>query len=115
MSFEFQPGDVAAGEGVEKVAAALSRFELVRVRTPDEFSAGFALLDAQFGPTGEIERRETLEKWLAAGSLSRPDAAIHARYHMLLAYDGEQLAGVRDCFVTVDPRVGRVEIGRAHV
>lgn len=114
MSFDFQPGDIAPGEGAEKVAAALSRFELVSVRTPDEFSAGFALLDAQFGPTGEIERRETLEKWLAAGSLSRPDAAIHARYHMLLAYDGERLAGVRDCFVTVDPRAGRVVVLLSH-
>lgn len=114
MSLAFRPGDIPASEGEDKVRTALERFTIAPVRDAAAFSVGFGLLDAQFGPTGEIERRETLEKWLAAGSLSRPEAAIHARYHMLLAHDGDRVAGVRDCFVTVDPVAKRVVVLLSH-
>ena len=51
----FHPGDVPASEGLDKVATALHRFELVEVTDRAAFELGYAILDRQFGATGEIE------------------------------------------------------------
>lgn len=107
-------GDVFVGEGAAKVAAAVDQFSLAPARTAAEFDIGHALLFEIFGPTGEIERKETLERWFA-GSLSAPDAAIPAQYFMILARDAAgEIAGVRDCFVTVDRAAKRAVVLLSH-
>jgi GNAT superfamily N-acetyltransferase len=57
------------------------------------FDHAYGALAAEFGPRGELERREVLERWLDAGST----------YHLLIARDAAgSLAGVRDCHVILD-------------
>jgi GNAT superfamily N-acetyltransferase len=107
--------DVSPFERKDKVEDALGRFTLAEAKSLADFEAGYSALLGEFGPTGEIERRETLEAWFAAGSLSAPNAPIRASYHLVLARDREgQLAGVRDCFVTVDARAGRCVVLLSH-
>jgi 4-aminobutyrate aminotransferase/(S)-3-amino-2-methylpropionate transaminase len=111
----YDPRDVYAGEGADKAAAAAARFTLAPACTDAEFTLGHGVIDGAFGPTGEIEREETLRAWFAAGSLSDPDFPIRAHYHMLLARDTDgALAGVRDCFVTVDPLARRAVVLLSH-
>jgi 4-aminobutyrate aminotransferase/(S)-3-amino-2-methylpropionate transaminase len=107
--------DVAPGERLDKVAAAWERFVIREADSAAAFDEGFSTLFRAFGPTGEIERRETLEAWFRAGSLSAPDAPIRASYHLLLARDeGGVLAAVRDCFVTVDRAKKRSVVLLSH-
>lgn len=79
------------------------------------FDLGYGVLHQQFGPTGEIERYETLRDWFLAGSLSPPGAPVPAWYHLVLARGPQgQLAGVRDCFVTVDAAARRAVVLLSH-
>lgn len=108
------PADFYTGEGAEKVAAAQARFTLEEARTPEDFAVVWAQLFAAFGPTGEIEREETLRSWFS-GSRSPPDADIRTTYHMVLARDRDgALAGVRDCFVTFSRRTLRSVVLLSH-
>ncbi len=123
MTFEPAPGlaatpfwrnaDVFGGEGADKVSRAARRYPLTEPGSIAAFDEGYAMLDATFGATGEIERYDTLAAWFSAGSLSAPDAPITAHYHMVVARDSESatngIAGIRDCFVTVD-RVNAVSL-----
>ncbi len=103
------PGDIAPGEPADKVAAAIERFRCEDASTLEEFDRGYRLLDAQFGPLNEIERREVLERWFRQGSLSPPGAAIRAHYHLLIVFDRDgQVAAVRDGFSAVDAKTPRV-------
>ncbi|MDP2306745.1 MAG: aminotransferase class III-fold pyridoxal phosphate-dependent enzyme [Pseudomonadota bacterium] len=108
--------ELYAGEGAEKAAQASARFSLASAATEQEFEEGHRVLAEAFGPTGEIERPETLRAWFRAGSLSASDAPIRARYHLLLAREGQTgaLAGVRDCFVTVNPATRRAVVLLSH-
>jgi hypothetical protein len=77
----------------------------------------FRALDwASSARTGEIERREMLEAWFAAGSLSAPNAPISREVPPGAGAGRErrQLAGVRDCFVTVDPAARRAVVLLSH-
>lgn len=112
--------DVYAGEGRQKVKDAAGRYHLAEPATLEEFRQGFGLLEETFGPTGEIETAEMLERWFLSGSLKAPGeqdrAGIRAHYHMVLARDTDgHIAGVRDCFVTVDERPTAPPGGCAHV
>jgi 4-aminobutyrate aminotransferase/(S)-3-amino-2-methylpropionate transaminase len=110
-----EPADIYAGEGRAKVEEAAARFTLAPAGSEADFATGHAVLAAVFGPTGEIERAETLRAWFAAGSLSPAGAPIPAYYHLLLARDRDgALAGVRDCFVTVDAVAGRAVVLLSH-
>jgi hypothetical protein len=94
--------DLYAGEGPDKIARALALYTLDLVRDPGPLAEGYEALDATFGARGELERFELLKAWFS-GSLSPPGAPITATYHMVLARDAAgRLAGVRDCFVTLD-------------
>lgn len=112
---DIDPRDVHAGEGPEKVAGALARFSLREARDAAAFDEGYRALDAAFGPKGELERREVLSTWLA-GAHTEPGAPIVATYHMLLARDvaDGRLAGVRDCFVTLDRAARRCVVLLSH-
>ncbi|MGK4009190.1 hypothetical protein WMF31_41710 [Sorangium sp. So ce1036] len=110
------PRDVCPGEGPEKVARALARFSVDEVRDAASFDEGYAALDAVFGPKGELERREVLTAWFA-GEHTDPAAPVVATYHMLLArgVDGDgRLAGVRDCYVTLDRAARRCVVLLSH-
>ncbi len=107
--------EVYPGERPDKVRAALDRFALEEASDDPQFELGHAVLAAVFGPTGEIERRDTLLRWFEAGSLSEPSFPIQAHYHLLLARDRDgALAGVRDCFVTVDAAAGLAVVLLSH-
>jgi GNAT superfamily N-acetyltransferase len=105
----------AYGDDRPKAAAAAKQFALEPVRGRPQFEEGFALLDLQFGPLGEMEREAVLTAWFDRGSLSPPDAAIQAHYHMVLARDERgTLAGVRDVYVTTDRAKNRVVALLSH-
>lgn len=107
--------DFFVGEGPERVAAALERYRLEPAANEADFDEGYRALDVQFGANGEIERRDTLLRWFRADSLSPADAPIRAYYHLLMARTAEgRLAGVRDCFVTVDPARRRAVVLLSH-
>lgn len=93
--------------------AALARFRLQDVRDEASFTLGYDTLDAQFGPAGEIERREVLRAWLD-GSLTRDDARMRAVYHLSLIWEGDTLAAVRDHFSVVDRETGAVVAFMSH-
>jgi GNAT superfamily N-acetyltransferase len=94
----------AFGADRPKAVQAAKRFTLELATDRAQFEEGFALLDLEFGPRGEMEREEVMSAWFDRGSLSPPDAPIPARYHMVLARDEHgTIAGVRDMFVTTDP------------
>ncbi len=111
----FDPGDIGPSENGLKVADALERFTVEKVVDLPAFYEGYALLEAQFGPVGEIERREVLERWFQEGTLSPPEDAFQAHYHMAIARDRDgRIAGVRDCFCAVQPELGRVVVLLSH-
>jgi len=93
--------DIHPGEG-DKVAAALEDVHIEEVTDLAGFEEAQAALQEVFGPKGEIERPEALRAWFQAGSLSPPDAAIRATYHLLAVRHDEALVGVRDCLVAVE-------------
>jgi 4-aminobutyrate aminotransferase/(S)-3-amino-2-methylpropionate transaminase len=110
----FRDGDIPPGENPEKARAALQRFQLEEVRRDEAFQLGYDTLDVQFGPVGEIERRDVLGRWFREGSLSRADSVVQVTYHMSLVWDGDAVAGVRDDFTAVDRETGRVVAFMSH-
>jgi GNAT superfamily N-acetyltransferase len=104
------PADLDPGD--DKARAALARYRLEPVASERAFEAAFGALDAEFGPRGEIERREVVERWLARGPDRLDGLAWH--YHLLGAWEGDALAGARDCHVTVDEARGECVIYLAH-
>jgi 4-aminobutyrate aminotransferase/(S)-3-amino-2-methylpropionate transaminase len=110
----FRDGDIPPGENPEKARAALQRFQLEEVRRDEAFTIGYDTLDVQFGPVGEIERRDVLGRWFREGSLSRAGSVVQVTYHMSLVWDGDALAGVRDDFTAVDRETGRVVAFMSH-
>jgi hypothetical protein len=114
-------GDLLAGDA--KARAALARVSLREVASADEpaFEDAYGALLTEFGPRGELERREVVVGWMrgrAPGAGPAHLDGISWRYHLLIA-QGPQgaLAGVRDCHVTVDPasRVGVVYLAHTWV
>ncbi|EYF06030.1 hypothetical protein [Chondromyces apiculatus] len=114
-----QPDDVPASEGGDKVSAALQRFTLDVAVNQADFDTGYRALDAMFGPRGEIERPEVLLRW-SSGPRHPPAAwptQVQSAYHLILARDHERsgdLAGIRDCFVTLDVRARRCVVLLSH-
>jgi hypothetical protein len=78
------------------------------VRNPESrgFAEAWSALDAFFGPRGELEAREAVETFVRDGLLPYDDD-MYGHYRLIVAWDGEQFAGVRDCYVDFDP-VARV-------
>ena len=66
----------AFGDDRPKAAHAGRRFSLELATDRGQFEEGFALLDLEFGPRGEMEREEVMSAWFERGSLSPPDAPI---------------------------------------
>jgi GNAT superfamily N-acetyltransferase len=99
------PDDLEPGD--EKARLAREQFTIrpVSDRTSSEFFEGYGALWDEFGPRGELERRAVVEGWLERGAqgVLGEDRRLDWHYHLLVARDAHgQLAGVRDCHVTVD-------------
>lgn len=79
------------------------------------FDAAYGVLDAEFGPRGELERREVIARWLDEPP-SSGDGPFLRTYRMLTAHDPSgTLAGVRDCHVILDPQSATAIVYLAHV
>jgi len=101
-------------EGKASAAQARFRIEPVLRSNAPAFEEAYSTLSSEFGPRGELERREVIAGWLdrAGGMPALPSVIggpdLHHRYHLLVARDrGGTLAAVRDAHITVD-RVGRI-------
>ncbi len=72
------------------------------------FDEAYALLDAEFGARGELERRSVIEGWLRRGPAERDGLSLD---HHLLVVRGEdgRIAALRDCHTVLDP-AGRVTL-----
>ncbi len=109
---------LAATDSVEdpvRFDLARRRFHVELVESEESFEQGYALLDAVFGPAGELERHAVLLAWFRAGSRSPPDAAVRATYRMALFFDEDGvLAGVRDGFFAVHAASGDVVALMSH-
>ena len=106
----------AVGGDRGKIAPAVERFTWRRAETGAEFALGYDALFREFERTADILPRSILERWFAAGSLSRPDDVIRCEYAMVLAHERTTgaFAGVRDCFVTLDRRTRRAVVLLTH-
>lgn len=79
------------------------------------FEEAYAALDAEFGPRGELERREVIASWLDSAPAQQTEGnGLQRVYHLLVARDEKgALAGVRDCHVVLD-RTGVAVVYLAH-
>lgn len=111
---ELDLNDVA-GADREKVRSALPRYRLEVVRDPTSagFLAAWDALDAFFGPRGELEDRAALERFVRDGLLPYDDR-MYGHYRLIVAWDGDQFAGVRDCYVDFDPVAKLCVVALSH-
>lgn len=107
--------DLAPGEPVDRAAAAAEAFSLHEVQGSDDpgFALAFGMLNAYFGPLGEIERESVIRGWL-----DRPEREIDGRtvrYHQIYARgpDGD-VAAARDCYSVVEHSTGICVVYLAH-
>lgn len=99
------------------------RIEAVESSRSPSFDEAYGALAAEFGPRGELERREVVVRWLDEATptptpTSRPRGPeeLQRTYHLLVARDeGGSLAGVRDCHVVWDRREAVAIVYLAHV
>jgi len=98
-----------------RVAAAAQRLRVAEIDDPDapEFQRAWDLLAAEFLARGELEDAAILAGFLRAGLL---EYAPHqsGTYHLIAAWDGDQLVAVRDCYVDIDTRLGVALVSLAH-
>jgi hypothetical protein len=102
---------------VSPTASASYRIEQVTSSAGDDFAEAYAALGAEFGPRGELERREVIARWLDEAPAGT-QGELRRLYHLLVARDEHgTLAGVRDCHVGVeaDARVALVYLAHSLV
>lgn len=99
----------------DKALAAHARFRLHEVRDPAEpaFDAAYGMLASYFLDQGELEAREVLADFVRQRVLSYGEG-VDGTYHLLTAWEGEALAGVRDCYVDLDRRLGICVVSLSH-
>jgi len=106
--------DLNADDNTEKVRASLGAYHLAVVTDPDsaEFDAAYRMMEAYFGPKGEIERRSVLEAWLRQGLTFQ---GVRVAYHLVTAHNAAgALAGVRDAFVATALSDGTTVVLLSH-
>jgi hypothetical protein len=108
------PADLAPHDRARGLAA-LGQVRLEEVRDPHgpAFAACYAMLDGFFGPRGEMEERSALETFVAEPVLHYGDG-LDGTYHLVGAWHGDELVGVRDCYVDIDRRAGLSVVALAH-
>lgn len=106
------PSDLAPADR-DRALGAAAALELRPVTGGADLRTAYAALDAYFGPRGELEPRAVLARFAAQGPPA--PAGVSASYHLVAAWEGRELAGVRDCYVDVDPAGERCLVSLAHV
>ncbi len=108
------PGDLSDADR-DKALAAASRLRVAEIRDADspDFRAAYDLLDGFFGPLGELEDREVLARFVRERVIDFGGGA-EGSYHLVGAWDGDELVGVRDCYVDVDLRAGASLVALSH-
>lgn len=98
-----------------KAAATLARVRLEDITDPDgaSFAAAYALLDGFFGERGELEAREALQGFVRQPVIDYGGGAFGI-YHLVAVWDGEELVGVRDCYVDIDRTHGVCMVALSH-
>lgn len=98
-----------------KAEVARQRFQLREVHdtSSHEFHAAYDMLASYFLDQGELEEREVLAGFVRQRILTYGEG-VDGTYHLLTAWDGDQLAGVRDCYVEIDRRVPVCLVSLAH-
>lgn len=115
IALTVDPEDVAPRERA-RVEEVLRTVALAEVRDPDApaFHEVFDLLDAFFGPSGEMESREALADFVRARRLDYAPG-LSGTYHLIGAWHAGTLVGARDCYVDVDAATGVCVVALAHV
>lgn len=95
---------------------ALPRYRMEVVRDPasPSFGVAYDALNAFFGPRGEMESREAIAGFVRDGLLPY-GAGMEGHYRLLVLWEGDQLAGVRDCYVDLDLDAGVNILALSHV
>jgi len=105
----------AVHERSDKTALASERYSVEEAPDLAAFDLGHRLLEAQFGPVGEIERREVLERWFQLKSFTPPGMTLKPIYHFLLFRDRDgKVAAVRDGWTVVDVPGRRAAVFLSH-
>lgn len=101
-----------------KAESALGRFRFQVLDDPSSpaFDRAYAMLDGFFGPRGELEERAALARFTAE-QLIRYGPGLEGHYRLVAAWEGDELAGVRDCYIDidVDNRVCVVALSHAFI
>ncbi|MBL9099530.1 MAG: hypothetical protein JNL82_01165 [Myxococcales bacterium] len=99
----------------DRIAFAAACLRVAAIRSPDDpaFRRAWDLLAAEFLERGELEDAAVLADFLRVGVL---EYAPHqsGTYHLLAAWHGDELVGVRDCYVDIDLRRGVALVSLAH-
>lgn len=98
-----------------KALPALERYRLERVeRAPSPaFDAAYEMLASFFLARGELEERSALIRFIEDGVLPF-GPGLEGHYHMVVAYDGDELVGVRDCYAELDLEQGVCLVALSH-
>lgn len=89
---------------------------LAEIRDPagPAFHAAYDLLASFFLANGELEPKGALADFVRRRSLDY-GSGIDGTYHLIGAWHGEALVGVRDCYVDLDRANGMCLVALAHV
>jgi hypothetical protein len=98
-----------------KARAAMDRFRLEEVtrQGSETFAAAYRMLEGFFGPLGELEPAEELGKFVEDGRIDY-GRGMEGHYKLIAAWDGAELAGVRDFYVDLDIPGRRCLIALSH-
>lgn len=105
-----------APDDLARVREALPRYRMEVVRDPASasFTAAYDALDAFFGPRGEMEAREAIAGFVRDGLLPY-GGGMEGHYRLLVLWEGDTIAGVRDCYVDLDLDAGVNILALSHV
>lgn len=98
-----------------KAALASERYGVEQAPDLAAFDLGYRLLERQFGPLNEIERRDVLERWFRQKRFTPPGTTLEPIYHFLLFRDRDgTVAAVRDGWTVVDVPGRRAAVFLSH-
>lgn len=108
------PADIAPLDR-PKAQDALARFRLERVESPESpaFDAAYDMLASYFLALGELEDRAALADFVRRGVIDFAPG-LEGHYHLITAWDGDALAGVRDCYVDLDLEREQCVVALSH-
>ncbi|GDX82507.1 hypothetical protein LBMAG42_43180 [Deltaproteobacteria bacterium] len=106
---DLSPHDRAKG------IATLSHLRLAEVYDPHSlaFHQCFTMLEGFFGPRGEMEDRAALMRFVAERVIDY-GGGLEGTYHLIGAWAGDELVGVRDCYVDLDRQNGFSIVALSH-